>query len=593
MPTDVLDKPTRNKTVLAWVEECARLLSPDRIHWIDGSDAERRALIAECLRDGELEELNQERLPGCYFHRSALNDVARTEQLTFICTPTQDEAGPTNNWMAPSDAYAKLRAVFEGAMRGRTMYVIPFIMGPAGSPFSKVGVEITDSRYVVLNMGTMTRMGAVAWKQLGDSDDFTRGLHSKADLNENRRFICHFPQDNTIWSVGSGYGGNALLGKKCLALRIASALGQKEGWLAEHMLILGIQNPQGETRYIAAAFPSACGKTNLAMLVPPAALKGYKVWTVGDDIAWLRVGPDGRLWAMNPEAGFFGVVPGTNSKSNPNAVATIRTNTIYTNVAKRPDGTVWWEGHDEPAPANAVDWKGQPWTPASKEKAAHPNSRFTAPAAQCPAISPEWQNPAGVPIDAIVFGGRRARVAPLVYQAFDWAHGVFVGATTASETTAAQAGAVGVVRRDPMAMLPFCGYNMADYFAHWLAMGEKTPKPPAVFHVNWFRQDAAGKFIWPGFGDNLRVLLWILERAQGRGAAVKTPVGYMPTADALNVDGLSLSRETMSSLLSADRQDWEKDIDDIDAFFAKFGDRLPKALKAQRDALVQRLAGSR
>jgi phosphoenolpyruvate carboxykinase (GTP) len=491
--------------------------------------------------------------------------------------------------MAPDEAYRKLSEIFDGSMRGRTMYVVPFIMGPPGSSFSKIGVELTDSRYVVLSMRIMTRMGAPALGQLGDSGDFTRGLHSKGDLREDRRFICHFPQDNTIWSVGSGYGGNALLGKKCLALRIASALGRKEGWLAEHMLILGLQNPQGDVRYVTAAFPSACGKTNLAMIVPPPALKGYKAWTVGDDIAWLRIGPDGRLWATNPEAGFFGVVPGTNSRSNPNAMATIHRNTIYTNVAKRPDGTVWWEGHDDPPPAEALDWRGRPWSPASGEKAAHPNSRFTAPVAQCPSVSDRWQDPAGVPIDAIIFGGRRGRVDPLVYEAFDWRHGVFVGASLASETTAAQQGAVGVVRRDPMAMLPFCGYNMADYFAHWIDMGNKIPKPPKIFHVDWFRTDENGKYLWPGFGDNLRVLIWILERAAGRGAAVRTPIGFVPPPEALHLEGLEISRDALETLLAVDRAAWETEFPALDEFFARFGDRLPAGLREERSALARRL----
>lgn len=594
MSTNVLEnEATQNQAVLRWVEECARRLRPDRIHWCDGSESEKDRLIKECLADGELIALNSEAHPGCYLHRSATNDVARTEQLTFICSPTKEEAGPTNNWMEPAEAYRKLGAIYDGAMKGRTLYVIPFIMGPAGSPFSKIGVEITDSRYVVLNMRIMTRMGAVAWKALGDSPNFTRCLHAKADLNEQRRFICHFPQDNTIWSVGSGYGGNALLGKKCLALRIASALGQKEGWLAEHMLILGVQNPRGEIRYVAAAFPSACGKTNLAMLVPPDFLEdqGYKVWTLGDDIAWLRVGPDGRLWASNPEAGFFGVVPGTNSRSNPNAVDTVLTNTIYTNVALRPDGTPWWEGHDEPAPESALDWKGRPWSPDSTEKAAHPNSRFTAPAAQCPSIAPNWEDPQGVPLDAIIFGGRRAHLAPLVTQSFSWQHGVFMGATIASETTAAQqGGAVGVVRRDPMAMLPFCGYNMADYFAHWLAMGKRIPKPPQIFITNWFRQGHDGKFLWPGYGENLRVLLWILSRTQGEGSAVKSPIGHLPGKDGLNLQGLHhLAPGALEALLSIDRAEWEKEIVDIDKFFAPFGDRLPAALREERNALAERL----
>lgn len=583
-------KETYPPAVQRWVEEMAQMCKPERIHWCDGSESERVALTKECLRDGELIELNQDKLPNCYLHRSATNDVARTEHLTFICTPTKEEAGPTNYWMAPDEAYRKLSALYDGAMRGRTMYVVPFLMGTPGSPFCKVGIELTDSRYVVLNMGIMTRMGQVALKQLGTSSDFTRGLHSKADLNEERRFICHFPQDNTIWSVGSGYGGNALLGKKCLALRIASALGRSEGWLAEHMLILGVENPAGEVRYLAAAFPSACGKTNLAMLRPPEALKGYKVWTVGDDIAWLRVGPDGRLWAMNPEAGFFGVVPGTSTKSNPNALASIQKNAIYTNVALRPDGTPWWEGHDDPPPAQALDWKGQPWTPASKEKAAHPNSRFTAHARQCPSISSHWEDPAGVPLDALVFGGRRARLAPLVMESLSWNHGVYLGSTVASETTSAQTGGVvGAVRRDPMAMLPFCGYNMADYFAHWLDMGRRIPRPPKIFHVNWFRQNSSGQFLWPGFGDNMRVLLWILERAQSRGACQDTAIGRLPTPEALSLEGLNLPAENLAALLKVDVEEWKKELPGVDEFYAKFGDRLPSALRAERNALAQRL----
>lgn len=581
-----------NKAVLAWVEDMARLCQPAQVVWCDGSAGEKQRLLMACLEDGELEALNPEKLPGCVLHRSDPNDVARTEKLTFICTPSRAEAGPTNNWMAPQEAREKLGAIFQGAMQGRIMYVVPFVMGALGSPFSKVGVQLTDSRYVVLNMGLMTRMGDAAWKQLGDSDNFTRGLHSKADLRIDRRFICHFPQDNTIWSVGSGYGGNALLGKKCLALRIASWLGRQEGWLAEHMLILGIQNPQGEVRYVTAAFPSACGKTNLAMLVPPEVFrrKGYKVWTVGDDIAWLRVGADGRLWAQNPEAGFFGVAPGTNRRTNPNAMDTIQKDTIYTNVAKRPDGTVWWEGHDDPAPAQATDWRGRPWTPGSTEKAAHPNSRFTARAGQCPSISPHWEDPQGVPIDAIIFGGRRARTEPLVYESFSWNHGVFAGASMGSETTAAAQGlALGVVRRDPMAMLPFCGYNMADYFDHWIRMGARIPRPPKIFHVNWFRADEAGKFLWPGYGENLRVLLWVLARAGGQGEAVKTPVGFVPPPEALDMERLALSSEILQSLLVVRREDWLEEIRDIDAFFGQFGDKLPRALEAERAALAQRV----
>ena len=580
---------TAHPSVLAWVEEQVKRCQPDAVVWCDGSEEERARLTAHALQTGELEELNQRVLPGCYSHRSALNDVARTEQLTFICTPAKDGAGPTNNWMAPDEAYRQLGDLFAGSMQGRTMYVVPFIMGIPGSPFSKIGVQITDSIYVVLNMRIMTRMGIVAWQALGKQGVFTKCLHGKADLNLERRFICHFPQDNTIWSVGSGYGGNALLGKKCLALRIGSYLGQKEGWLAEHMLIVGIQNPQGETTYIAAAFPSQCGKTNLAMLVPPASQAGWKVWTVGDDIAWLRIGPDGRLWALNPEAGFFGVAPGTSSKTNPNALATIQRNTIYTNVLKQPDGTVWWEGLDGPPPAEGTDWQGKPWTPASGTKGAHPNSRFTAPASQCPSISPHWQDPQGVPISAILFGGRRAKVAPLVYQTLNWRHGVYAGATVASETTAAAMGQVGVVRRDPMAMLPFCGYHMGDYFAHWLAMGQRIPKPPQTFHVNWFRAGSDGKFIWPGFGENLRVLRWIVERCQGTGAAIRTPIGHIPTPEALDTRGLDLPAASLKELLSVRREDWLEELQSQETFFVQFGDRLPEALRQERAALAARL----
>lgn len=580
---------TQNKYVLNWVGEMARLCKPDRIYWCDGSSAEHQHLLQEALKAGDLEELNQTKLPGCYLHRSALNDVARTEELTFICTKEKEDAGPTNNWMAPQEAYQKLSPIFDGSMKGRTLYVVPFIMGPAGSPFSKIGIQLTDSVYVVLNMRIMTRMGQIALDQLGEKNDFSRCLHGKADLDMKRRFICHFPDDNTIWSVGSGYGGNALLGKKCLALRIGSFLGRKQGWLAEHMLITGIENPQGEITYIAAAFPSQCGKTNLAMMIPPKSLDGYKVWTVGDDIAWLNIGPDGRLWAINPEAGFFGVAPGTNSKSNPNALATIQKNTIYTNVLKRKDGTVWWEGLDGEAPSEGIDWKGEPWTPAKGEKGAHPNSRFTAPASQCPSISSEWENPKGVPISAIIFGGRRARLAPLVYESMNWPHGVFVGATMASETTAAATGKVGVIRRDPMAMLPFCGYNMGDYFAHWLDMGTKLKHPPKIFHVNWFKTDDRGKFLWPGFGENLRVILWILERCHGRGQAVRSPIGNVPTPDAINFSGLNISSQDLKALLAVDPQDWKEEIKDIRAFFEKFSNHLPKGLWDEYQALEKRL----
>ena len=580
-------KITTNKHVIQWVADMSALCKPDRVVWCDGSEEEKKRLTDEAVLTGEVELLNQEKLPGCIHHRTAENDVARTEHLTFICTRHKDDAGPTNNWMEPKEAYQKVGAIFDGSMKGRAMYVMPFIMGPAGSPLSKVGIQVSDSIYVVLNMRIMTRMGKVALKQLGQSDDFTRCLHGKSDLNINRRYICHFPEDNTIWSVGSGYGGNALLGKKCLSLRIGSYLGKTQSWMAEHMLILGIQNPKGETHYVAAAFPSQCGKTNLAMLIPPAALNGYKVWTVGDDIAWLRVGPDGKLWAINPEAGFFGVAPGTNKKSNPNALATVQRNTIFTNVVVKKDKTVWWEGLED-APADGTDWRGRPWTLASGEKGAHPNSRFTAPASQCPSISAEWENPQGVPISAIVFGGRRAKLAPLVYESFNWQHGVYVGATMASETTAAATGAVGVVRRDPMAMLPFIGYHVGDYFKHWLDMGKKIAKPPKIFHVNWFRTDANGKFIWPGFGENLRVLLWILDRAQGKGEAQKTPIGFIPTSGAISIDGLDISKETLQDLLSIDKAEWQAELSSQNEFFAKVGARLPKEILEEQKTLQAR-----
>jgi phosphoenolpyruvate carboxykinase (GTP) len=577
-----------NQAVQTWVDEMAKLTKPDQIVLIDGSEEERQRLTEEALSNGEIIQLNQEKLPGCVYHRTAQNDVARVEHLTFICTKNQADAGPTNNWMAPDEAYQKLSAIFEGSMKGRTMYVIPYIMGLPGSPFSKVGIELTDSIYVVLNMRIMTRMGEVALKQLGDSPDFIKGLHSKADLNPDRRYICHFPEDNTIWSVGSGYGGNVLLGKKCFALRIASFLGRREGWMAEHMLILGIEDPEGNVSYVAAAFPSACGKTNLAMMIPPAAFKGYKVWTVGDDIAWMRIGPDGRLWAINPEAGFFGVAPGTNSKSNPNAMATVQKDTIFTNVVLTPEGTVWWEGMGVDPPKQGIDWKGNPWTPESGEKGAHPNSRFTAPARNCPCISPEWENPKGVPISAILFGGRRAKVAPLVYQSLNWQHGVYLGASMASETTTAAAGAVGVIRRDPMAMLPFCGYNMGDYFKHWLEMGKRIPNPPKIFHVNWFQTDDNGKFVWPGYGENFRAVKWILDRCAGKAGAKETPIGYLPTEDDIDLTGLNFSKEALRGLLQVVPEAWREDIADQEEFFAKF-DRLPAEIRVEMEGLKKRL----
>ncbi len=586
---------TKNPNVLKWLDEMVTLTTPDQVVWIDGSEEQLKALRAEAIATGEMEELNQEKLPGCLLHRTRPSDVARVEGRTFICSRKKEDAGPTNNWEDPKVMYEKLGKLFNGVMKGRTMYVIPYSMGPIGSPFSKVGVELTDSIYVVLNMDIMTRMGAQAFENLGDeSNDFVRGLHSKANVDENERYIVHFPEDNTIWSINSAYGGNVLLGKKCFALRIASYQGKNEGWMAEHMLILGIENPQGEVKYITAAFPSACGKTNLAMLIPPEIYKekGYKVWTVGDDIAWMRIGPDGRLWAINPENGFFGVAPGTNEKSNPNALASTRKNTIFTNVCHNlDDNTVWWEGLDKNPPKNAVDWKGQPWDgTTSTEKGAHPNSRFTAPAINCPCISDKFNDPQGVPISAIIFGGRRAKTAPLVYQARDWEHGVFVGSIMASETTAAASGAVGVVRRDPMAMLPFCGYHMGDYFQHWLDMGKKLgDKAPKIFNVNWFRTDDEGHFIWPGFGDNMRVLMWILDRCEGKADAVETPIGYEPKPEDINIEGLNIDLDTLKGLLDVDKNLWKEDAAGIEEFYQKFGDRLPKELKAELETLKKNL----
>ncbi len=585
---------TNNKNVLNWVDEMVALTKPDKVVWIDGSDEQMEALKAEAVSTGEMEVLNAEKLPGCYLHRTLPNDVARVEGRTFICSRKEEDCGPTNNWWDPKEAYATLSKLYDGVMKGRTMYVIPYSMGPIGSKFSKVGVEVTDSIYVVMNMDIMTRMGAKAFENLGDeSNDFVRGLHSKADIDENNRYICHFPEDNTIWSINSAYGGNVLLGKKCFALRIASYQGKNEGWMAEHMLILGIENPEGEVRYICAAFPSACGKTNLAMLIPPEIYrkKGYKVWCVGDDIAWLRIGEDGRLWAINPENGFFGVAPGTNEKSNPNALASTRKNTIFTNVAHNlSDNTVWWEGLDKNPPANAIDWMGNKWDYTDGSKGAHPNTRFTAPAENCPCISKEFNSPNGVPISAIVFGGRRAKTAPLVYQSFDWNHGVFVGSIMASETTGAASGAVGVVRRDPMAMLPFCGYHMGDYFKHWIEMGKKLgDKAPKIFNVNWFRTDDEGHFIWPGFGDNMRVLMWILERCEGKADAVKTQIGYQPKAEDINVEGLDIDVETVKGLLNVDKELWTEETEGIGEFYKKFGDRLPEELKDELAELKIRL----
>jgi phosphoenolpyruvate carboxykinase (GTP) len=572
-----------------WVDDIAAMTKPDRILVCDGSEGERDRLIRECLVSGELIELNQAKLPGCYLHRSAPHDVARTEHLTFVCTEREEDAGPNNNWMAPGEAKAKLTGLFTGAMSGRTMYVVPFLMGPPGSRFSKVGVEITDSKYVVLSMRVMTRAGNIALDHLGTSDDFTRCLHSVGDLSPDRRFIMHFPESNSVWSIGSGYGGNALLGKKCLALRLASWMARTEGWLAEHMLILGLESPAGTKHYVTGAFPSACGKTNLAMLLPPASMPGWKTATVGDDIAWLRPGSDGRLWAVNPEFGFFGVVPGTSRRTNPTAFNMIQRNTIYTNVALRPDGTPWWEGHDDPPPPEAIDWQGRPWTPKSPEKAAHPNSRFTTPASQCSTLSPEFDNPNGVPIDAILFGARRQRRVPLVYESWNWQHGTFLGATLSSETTAAATGKVGVLRRDPMAMRPFCGYNMGDYFAHWLDVGASLAKPPLIFRVNWFRTDEEGRFLWPGFGDNLRVLEWALERTEGRGKALATPIGYIPPIEGLDRKGLNMSDEDLAALLRVDPAEWVEAVAGQEDFFRMFGRHMPQALWDEHWNLAHRI----
>lgn len=595
---NITNWPTKHAQLKIWVIEMAEMCMPDKIVWCDGSEEEKRRLEQEAFSTGELVELNQDKWPGCIFHRTAPNDVARTEHLTYICTSTKKMAGPTNNWMPPDEGYEKAGKIFAGSMKGRTMYVIPFSMGPVGSRFSKIGVELTDSIYVVLNMRIMTRMGEAVLKKLGTHGKFTKCLHGKAGLDDKKRFILHFPEDNTIWSVGSGYGGNVLLGKKCLALRIASFLAKSEGWLAEHMLIMGVEDPSGNIKYIAGAFPSACGKTNLAMLIPPEGLKhkGYRIWTVGDDIAWMRVDTDGRLWAVNPESGFFGVAPGTNPKSNKNAMETIKTNTIFTNVLLTGDKDIWWEGMNGDVPGEGINWEGKPWKPGMVDKkgntvhGAHPNSRFTSPITQCPSISNRIDHHHGVLIDAIVFGGRRAGTVPLVFESFDWKHGVFIGSTMASERTAAQFGKQGEVRRDPMAMLPFCGYNMGQYFQHWLDMGKKMEKPPRIFHVNWFRLDEEGKFMWPGFGENLRVLEWIIGRCANTAGSRLTPIGYIPKVDDLDMGGLSVSDETMDRILSVDKEEWMEEARDMETFFETFGGDLPTELTDQLEELRKRLA---
>ena len=586
---------TNNKSVLAWLDEMKELVTPDEVVWIDGSEEQLESLRKQACETGEMIKLNQEKLPGCYLHRTAINDVARVEGRTFICSRKEEDAGPTNHWMEPQAAYKMLFDIARGSYKGRTMYVIPYSMGPIGSPLAKIGLEVTDSIYVVLNMAIMTRVGQAVLDVLGDSEDWVKGLHCKCDIDEEKRYICHFPEDNYIISVNSGYGGNVLLGKKCFALRIASYLGKNEGWMAEHMLILGIENPQGEVKYVTAAFPSACGKTNLAMLIPPEGYrnKGYKVWTVGDDIAWMRQGADGKLYAINPENGFFGVAPGTNMKSNPNALISTQKGTIFTNVAHNlDDNTVWWEGLDKNPPENALDWTGEPWNgKTSEKKGAHPNSRFTAPAKNCPCISAEFDKGEGVPVSAIIFGGRRAQTTPLVYQSRDWNNGVFVGSIMASETTAAATGAVGVVRRDPMAMLPFCGYNMGDYWQHWLDMGKKVDadKLPKIFNVNWFRTDDEGHFIWPGFGDNMRVLEWIMKRAFNETDAVETAIGYQPKAEDINLEGLDISKETVEGLLGVDKDLWREEAKGIHEFYNKFDGKVPQELLNELAKLEENL----
>jgi phosphoenolpyruvate carboxykinase (GTP) len=583
----------RNPHLIGWVQEMARLCRPDRVYWCDGSDDEKRALTEEAVAQKVLIPLDPKKWPGCYYHHSNPNDVARAEHLTFICTPSKEEAGPTNNWMAPAEAYRKLGALLDGAMKGRTLFVVPYLMGPADSPFAKIGVELTDSIYVVLNMRVMTRMGKVALDRLGDSDSFNRGLHSVANCDPAKRFICHFPQDDTIWSVGSGYGGNALLGKKCLALRMASHLARREGWLAEHMSIIGAESPEGEESYVAAAFPSACGKTNLAMLTPPRTFEGWRIRTVGDDIAWLRIGEGGRLWAVNPENGYFGVVPGTNAKTNPNAMKAIERNTIFTNVARTADGDLWWEGKDDEPCLELIDWKGQAWKKGSSGKAAHPNSRFTAPMANNPALSPLVHDPRGVPISALVFGGRRSTTMPLVLQSFNWSHGVYLASTLGSETTAAADGLGAGVRRDPMAMLAFLGYDAGTYFQHWLDLQAHLPNPPKIFVVNWFRKSAEGKLLWPGYSENMRILEWILDRSHARAGALETPVGFVPRIGDLNLSGLDVRREGVAEALKIDLDEWEQELVSQQEWFGKIGKTLPRTLELERELVLEKVRTAR
>ncbi len=571
-----------------WVDEVAGLTRPAKVIWADGSRQEYDALVEDMLRDGTLVALNPRTYPGCYLHRSHPQDVARTEHLTFICTREQGDAGPTNNWMAPAEARERVGALVRDSMRGRRMFVIPYLMGPVGSPQSRVGIMVTDSPYVVASMHIMTRVGPVATAHMRHAEDFVAGLHALGDLSPERRFILHFPEDRLIWSVGSGYGGNALLGKKCHALRIASWQAREEGWMAEHMLILGFEDPEGRVTYLAAAMPSASGKTNLAMMV--SALPGWRVWTVGDDIAWMYVDPAGQLRAINPERGFFGVAPNTGERTNPNGAAMVRGSTIFTNVALTPSGEPWWEGMGADAPPGTVDWQGRPWQ-SGTGPAAHPNSRFTTPVTRCPSLSPTWEDRDGVPIEGIIFGSRRSRVIPLVFEAFDWRHGVFLGAAMSTETTAAITGQVGVVRRDPMAMLPFCGYNMADYFAHWLAMGPRLKAPPRIFRVNWFRRDSAGRFLWPGYGENARILKWIVERVRGKGQAVESPLGLLPTPQAIDLEGLDLPRERLEHALAWDAREWLDALGEVGSFLEPFGERLPQPIRDEHARMVRRLGG--